>query len=557
MSTKEEEPSSVGGVKEKDDGKNTQPEPTTKNVNEDTSDPNDNRIKDPAQQHQDEVQFQVEAAVGNEAEHGNEAATLHSGSRTKIPVTTTRGKFKMATIKKTKGMDYKTAYYDTLTKTPSSDKDLLVKDVTPPIASYASMVTSPYIQNLQDRFSNLEKGMAMDTSTSQFQENLDRSLTVWAPLGTTVTQTIVALQGQFKESTNQLVLGIERDSRVKSISKINIVLANDIACHHLTTNGMVINGQRLYPKASRPRPPPSRRAYLPNFPVAANPEDLEEAATNQGINILRIEPRRYKDTAIKIGGMTLWADLDSTTPQVLYFNNEEYAMIWRGKRTTAKSEKTTNRTAESDETTSAKSGKTTQRTAQPAETTTHTARPVETRQPAKPDETRQPAKSDETTTPPEEKDVEMQLVLSKNQKKKMKKNGKLEQPRKSNQQKNKDTTNEQSITREEYTDIDKLADVSLGENQILFSNFNHDTSQASIKNFLETQGIKGTPIEFFVENFRLRRAVLVKVHDLKATVSYTYLCEEKEYEHVNKIYARCVFGSSCNSKVRALYGNIR
>ena len=94
--------------------------------------------------------------------------------------------------------------------------------------------------------------MATDTSTSQFQENLNRSLTVWAPLGTTVAQTIEALQGQFKEATNQLVVGIEKDSRVKSISKINIVLANDIACYHLTKNGMVINGKTLYPKASRP-----------------------------------------------------------------------------------------------------------------------------------------------------------------------------------------------------------------------------------------------------------------------------------------------------------------
>ena len=137
----------------------------------------------------------------------------------------------------------------------------------------------------------------------------------------------------------------------------------------------------------------------------------------------------------------------------------------------------------------------------------------------------------------------MEIVLSKKQKKKSKKKQRQQEgqqqdtkQKKHQEEPNRETTVPETLTavesttREEYTDIDKLADVSLGENQILFSNFNHDTSQASIKNFLETQGIKGTPIEFFIENYRLRRAVLVKVRDLKATVTYTYLCEEKEYE---------------------------
>ena len=118
-----------------------------------------------------------------------------------------------------------------------------------------------------------------------------------------MSQTIEALQNVFHSSTNKLVVGIERDSRVKSIAKINIVLANDIACDQLTTNGMVINNQRFYPKRSRPRPPPSRRGYLPNFPVAANNLDLEEVATGQGINVMKIQPRTYKDISIKIGGM--------------------------------------------------------------------------------------------------------------------------------------------------------------------------------------------------------------------------------------------------------------
>ena len=95
-------------------------------------------------------------------------------------------------------------------------------------------------------------------------------------------------------------------------------------------------------------------------------------------------------------------------------------------------------------------------TKQPAkpDETTQQAKPDETKQPAKPGETIQPAKLDETTTRPEENDVEIQLVISKNQRKKLKKkNGKLEQPRKSNRQINKVITNEQSTTRSKHSHV--------------------------------------------------------------------------------------------------------
>ena len=174
---------------------------------------------------------------------------------------------------------------------------------------------------------------------------------------------------------------------MKPIAKINIVLANDIACDQLSTNGMVINNQRFYPKRSRPRPPPSRRGYLPNFPVAANNQDLEEVATGQGINIIKIQPRTYKDTIIKIGGWTLWADLDSTTPYTIHFDGQEYAIIWRGKP------KKKNLTAES--------GKTTSHAAEPVKTTSHAAEPVKTIINNQPDE-----------------DEGMEIVMSKNQRRK-------------------------------------------------------------------------------------------------------------------------------------------
>ena len=147
--------------------------------------------------------------------------------------------------------------------------------------------------------------------------------------------------------------------------------------------------------------------------------------------------RTYKDTGIKLGGWTVHAHMDSVTPESVVFDEKVYAILWKGR-----SKKPT-----------AKPGETTE-PAKPDETT-QPAKPDETKQPAKPGETIQPAKPDETTTRPEENDVEMQLVLSKNQRKKLKKktNGKLEQPRKSNRQKNKDITNEQSTTRSKHSHV--------------------------------------------------------------------------------------------------------
>ena len=139
----------------------------------------------------------------------------------------------------------------------------------------------------------------METNVDNYNDNMRRSLTVWAPLDTTVPQMIEALQKIFGDTTNQQVIAIERDSRVRSISKINIILSTEIACEHLSSQGILLKEKRFYPKPTRPRPPPSNRGYLPNFPVAANKSDLEEAAIELGIFVLRIEPREFQNSTIK------------------------------------------------------------------------------------------------------------------------------------------------------------------------------------------------------------------------------------------------------------------
>ena len=97
--------------------------------------------------------------------------------------------------------------------------------------------------------------------------------------------------------------------------------------------------------------------------MAANKSDLEEAAIELGISVLKIEPRVFRNSTIKIGGWTLWADIDSPTPDVLSFDGQEYAIIWKGKDRRGKR---------------AKPIKPATNSVQSVETTNRTARPVKT-----------------------------------------------------------------------------------------------------------------------------------------------------------------------------------
>ena len=50
-------------------------------------------------------------------------------------------------------------------------------------------------------------------------------------------------------------VGVERDTRVRSTTKINIATTTETATGYLSKMGQ----QRLYPKQTRPRPPPTKR----------------------------------------------------------------------------------------------------------------------------------------------------------------------------------------------------------------------------------------------------------------------------------------------------------
>ena len=247
----------------------------------------------------------------------------------------------------------KKALNDSYAICSAKDKENLVKDVTPntTATSYANALQATssrydYLKQFSPLWNAYEQGIdpkrtqhntldRMDQGRDVYENNKARSITLWASIETTSATVIEAVQSRLSEPVANVVLEVERDTRVRSTAKINIITTTDAAANHLLTNGIRIGTRTIYPRTTRPRPPPTRRGYLPNFPVAANEAHLEEAAGEKSITILKITPRLHRNTTIKIGGWTIWTDLDSPTPDTLHFDGEEYAIIWRSKKTTA------------------------------------------------------------------------------------------------------------------------------------------------------------------------------------------------------------------------------
>ena len=201
--------------------------------------------------------------------------------------------------------------------------------------SYSPNSTSSnYVNKYSEQWDSVEMGVDPTRSTpaNTYEVNKERSLTLWAPANTSPTDVIEAIQSMFPQPVDKLVLGVERDTRVRTTAKINIVTTTEMASSYLQKMGIKIGQQRMHPKPTRSRPPPSKRGYLSNFPVAATEHDLETAATERGINVLKITPRLYKETAIEVGGWTIWCDMDLTMPDTVCFDGEEYAVFWRGRR---------------------------------------------------------------------------------------------------------------------------------------------------------------------------------------------------------------------------------
>ena len=137
---------------------------------------------------------------------------------------------------------------------------------TPPCTSYSlALKTTNYAEQFMEQMSAYERREHY-TLTTPYEANKERSLTLWAPPNTSPFDVIDSIRSQYNDPVDTLVLGVQKDTRVISTVKINIVATTDSAAQYLATTGIKIGQQRLYPRP----PPPAQRGYLPYFPVGSH-----------------------------------------------------------------------------------------------------------------------------------------------------------------------------------------------------------------------------------------------------------------------------------------------
>jgi len=157
------------------------------------------------------------------------------------------------------------------------------------------------------------------TPTTRYKNNVSRTLTIWPREDCTATQIIHSVGRSLDMNPKDCLVGVERDTRVKSKNKFNLVFTSDQALEAVKYRGVCINGVTYHPRVPRERPPPRKRCFLPNFPVAASPELLMAAAEYNGLTPIQATPRTERATSVRIGGWILWVEPASTEPELLSF----------------------------------------------------------------------------------------------------------------------------------------------------------------------------------------------------------------------------------------------
>ena len=180
-----------------------------------------------------------------------------------------------------------------------------------------------------------------------YENNKARSITLWAPIDTTSATVIEAIQSRLSEPVAKVVLGVERDTRVRSTAKINIITTTDAAANHLLTNGIRIGTKILYPRTTRPRPSPNKerlptqllcRGHRGSFGRGSGGE------RNHHPKDRTTAPQKHQHQDRRLVNMDR-----PGFPDTLHFDGEEYAILWRNKKTTVTNRPTASNTGRSAE----------------------------------------------------------------------------------------------------------------------------------------------------------------------------------------------------------------
>jgi len=163
--------------------------------------------------------------------------------------------------------------------------------------------------------------------------NIKNTLRFWLTSESTPASVIKDVSNSLKQPPKDILIGVHKDSRVKTAHMYDVVFKSKKIRDFVANVGIFINNRRVSPSIPKPRPPPSRRAYLPNFPITATPLHLQKAAKAAGISVMEVKAKTYENTPILIGGWLLWATPNTHEPSTITFDQEEFSIIWPKKKT--------------------------------------------------------------------------------------------------------------------------------------------------------------------------------------------------------------------------------
>ena len=204
----------------------------------------------------------------------------------------------------------------------------------PPSPSYASVLGSNQVRKTWDERTGVVPTTDIDSTAQKLLEtNYNRTLIVMLTEKATVETVANDISAKLAKDPKECLLGVERDTRARNIYKYIITLKSEADYKTLITNGCRMDGLIRFPKPIKPRPPPRRRAFVPNFPIWSTAAHLKRAMEETGVKVLEIYPRTSIKSQIRIGGWVVWCEPGQVYPPHITSLKEQYNVIWKKKDT--------------------------------------------------------------------------------------------------------------------------------------------------------------------------------------------------------------------------------
>ena len=394
--------------------------------------------------------------------------------------------------------------------------------------------------------------------------NKRRSLTLWMNTNISPRDLAEAVAKSLGRPINACLVGLERDTRVKTKYKYTLVFKTDDVAHEAADTGVTVEGRRYQLRSPTPRPPPRKRAFLPNFPVAATPELLDQCLKEAGIQQINITPRTLPDSVVRIGGWVVYATLDSAEPDVVEFDGSSFAILWNRKtnskrQNTMADHATTTDNPVATATDNAVTTTETNALVLPSDNAEQQVHPMENHKSTQPSTTT--SKPSETST---EEENFQEVTTKRRRKKKVPaaslRNAKNAKETSANKHALNETTRDNTKRKSPVIRADRLDDVKVKDNQVLFYNFPQDTPIVSMLASLNQRGINATSsMCSLVSIKRDLPAVMVDFDDADAAYVQTILAHDRKYTYElgdgdrHDIFARCIFGDSDDRALQTAY----